>query len=100
MRGPPPELGLNHDDQEARLIPKQIRKVLSSMRKHQARALLMGGQDCVFYRAAEFSRDAGFAILSPEMSIRPGTVSPQKPKLLQASFDIFYQARLSRHCFA
>lgn len=28
------------------------------------RALLMGGQACVFYGAAEFSRDADFAILA------------------------------------
>ena len=28
------------------------------MASHQVRALLMGGQACVFYGAAEFSRDA------------------------------------------
>jgi len=39
------------------LIPNPIRKVLSSMRAHRVRALLMGGQACVFYGAAEFSRD-------------------------------------------
>lgn len=27
------------------------------MRVHRVRALLMGGQACVFYGAAEFSRD-------------------------------------------
>jgi hypothetical protein len=27
------------------------------MRAHHVRALLMGGQACVFYGAAEFSRD-------------------------------------------
>jgi hypothetical protein len=27
------------------------------MRAHRVRALLMGGQACVFYGAAEFSRD-------------------------------------------
>jgi hypothetical protein len=41
---------------EAHLIPNPIRKVLSSMRAHRVRALLMGGQACVFYGAAEFSR--------------------------------------------
>jgi len=45
------------------LIPNPIRKVLSSMRTHRVRALLMGGQACVFYGAAEFSRTADFAIL-------------------------------------
>ena len=46
------------------MIPNPIRKVLSSMREHRVRALLMGGQACVFYGAAEFSRDTDFAILA------------------------------------
>ena len=39
-------------------------KVLSSMRKHGVRCLLMGGQACVFYGAAEFSRDIDLALLA------------------------------------
>jgi hypothetical protein len=46
------------------LIPNPIRKVLSTIRKHQVQALLMGGQACVFYGAAEFSRDTDLAILA------------------------------------
>jgi len=34
------------------------------MRTHRVRALLMGGQACVFYGAAEFSRDTDLAILA------------------------------------
>lgn len=34
------------------------------MREHRVRVLLMGGQACVFYGAAEFSRDTDFAILA------------------------------------
>jgi hypothetical protein len=34
------------------------------MRAHRVRALLMGGQACVFYGAAEFSRDVDFAIFA------------------------------------
>ena len=34
------------------------------MRMHRVRALLMGGQACVFYGAAEFSRDTDFVILA------------------------------------
>jgi len=34
------------------------------MRAHRVRVLLMGGQACVFYGAAEFSRDTDFAILA------------------------------------
>ncbi len=41
-----------------------MRKVLSSIQKHRVRALLMGGQACVFYGAAEFSRDTDLAILA------------------------------------
>lgn len=41
-----------------------ILKVLSSIREHQVRALLMGGQACVFYGAAEFSRDTDLALLA------------------------------------
>jgi hypothetical protein len=46
------------------LILNPILKVLSSMRTHRVRALLMGGQACVFYGAAEFSRDTDLAILA------------------------------------
>lgn len=44
-----------------------IPRVLFTMRKHEVQCLLMGGQACILYGAAEFSRDADFAILaSPE----------------------------------
>jgi hypothetical protein len=46
------------------LIPNPIRKVLSSMQAHRVRALLMGGQACVFYGAAEFSRDTDLVIVA------------------------------------
>lgn len=39
------------------------------MREHRVRALLMGGQACVFYGAAEFSRDTDFAILASEANL-------------------------------
>lgn len=47
---------------EALLIPSRIRKVLSTMAARQVRALLMGGQACVFYGAAEFSRDTDLLV--------------------------------------
>jgi len=46
------------------LIPNPIHKVLSTFQSCAVRALLMGGQACVFYGAAEFSRDTDFAILA------------------------------------
>lgn len=36
------------------------------MREHQVKSLLMGGQACVLYGAAEFSRDTDLAILADE----------------------------------
>jgi hypothetical protein len=48
------------------LIPTPIRQVLSTMRKHQVQALLMGGQACVFYGAAQFSKDVDLALLASE----------------------------------
>ncbi len=46
------------------MIPNPIRKVLSMTAAQQVRALLMGGQACVFYGAAEFSRDTDLLILA------------------------------------
>ena len=46
------------------MIPTPIRQVLSTIRKHQVQALLMGGQACVFYGAAQFSKDIDFALLA------------------------------------
>jgi hypothetical protein len=45
------------------LIPNPIHKVLSTLCTHEVRYLLMGGQACVFYGAAEFSRDCDIAIV-------------------------------------
>jgi hypothetical protein len=46
------------------LIPSPILKVLSTLTSHQVRYLLMGGQACVLYGAAEFSRDTDVAVLA------------------------------------
>ena len=45
------------------MIPNPIRKVLSIFQSQRVRALLMGGQACVFYGAAQFSRDVDFAVM-------------------------------------
>jgi hypothetical protein len=52
------------------LIPNPIRKVLSTLSSHEVRHLLMGGQACVFYGAAEFSRDCDIAILCDAPNLR------------------------------
>lgn len=45
-------------------MPSPTRIVLSSMREHGVRYLLMGGQACILYGAAEFSRDTDIAVLA------------------------------------
>jgi hypothetical protein len=46
------------------LTPNPILKVLSTLTWHHVEHLLMGGQACVLYGAAEFSRDTDVAILA------------------------------------
>ena len=48
------------------MIPTPIQQVLSTIQKHQVQALLMGGQACVFYGAAQFSKDVDFLLLASE----------------------------------
>jgi hypothetical protein len=47
-------------------LPPAILTVLGVLRRHQVRALLMGGQACIVYGASEFSRDIDFAIVADE----------------------------------
>jgi PHD/YefM family antitoxin component YafN of YafNO toxin-antitoxin module len=46
------------------LIPNPILKVLSTFEKNGVQLLLMGGQACVLYGAAEFSRDMDVTVLA------------------------------------
>ena len=46
------------------MTPNPILKVLSTLCSHRVRHLLMGGQACVLYGAAEFSRDTGIVLLA------------------------------------
>ncbi len=46
------------------MTPNPILKVLSVLNKHKVKYLLIGGQACIIYGAAEFSRDSDFVILS------------------------------------
>ena len=54
-----------------------IRQVLSTFQKSGVRTLLMGGQACVFYGAAQVSKDIDFLVLADQENfIRlEGTVS-------------------------
>jgi hypothetical protein len=45
------------------LTPNSIPRVLSIFLKHRVKALLIGGQACILYGGAEFSRDLDFSLL-------------------------------------
>jgi hypothetical protein len=75
------------------------------MRAHRVRALLMGGQACVFYGAAEFSRDTDFAILADaanlarlrkalaELCAEPIAVPPFELKYLRRGHAIHFRCQ-------
>ncbi len=75
------------------------------MRAHRVRALLMGGQACVFYGAAEFSRDTDFAILADaanlarlrkalaELQAEPIAVPPFEIKFLRRGHALHFRSR-------
>jgi len=44
------------------VTPSPIPRVLSTLDRHRVRTLLMGGQACILYGAAEFSRDIAVAL--------------------------------------
>jgi hypothetical protein len=78
------------------LIRNPILKVLSSIRQHRVKALLMGGQACVFYGAAEFSRDTDLAILasSENLARLKKSLKDLKAELIAVPpFDLKYLRR-------
>lgn len=52
------------------MIPNPIHKVLSTISSHEVKHLLMGGQACVFYGAAEFSRDCDIVVLAQDHNLK------------------------------
>lgn len=46
------------------MIEERLRLVFSTLQEYEVRCLLMGGQACVVYGAAEFSKDIDFVILA------------------------------------
>jgi hypothetical protein len=75
------------------------------MQTHRVRALLMGGQACVFYGAAEFSRDTDLAILSDaanlarlrkalaELRAEPIAVPPFEIKYLRKGHAVHFRCQ-------
>src|ERR1700689_23914 len=82
MRSAPASVSLNPQDCGQpisrlgdHLSQSPILKALSSIQRSGARTLLMGGQACVFYGAAEFSRDLDLLVLADATNL---------PKLVRA----------------
>lgn len=87
------------------MIPSPIRRALSTIQKHRVAHLLMGGQACVLYGAAEFSRDLDLALLPDpanlqqldgallELDARPIAVPPPDLSHLQAGLAIHFRCR-------
>ena len=48
------------------------------MREHQVQCLLMGGQACVLYGAAEFSRDLDLALLPDPANLDRLAAAPRE----------------------
>lgn len=44
--------------------PTTSRQFLSTIQKHPVQALLVGGQDCVFYKAVQFIKGVDFLVLA------------------------------------
>lgn len=70
--------------------PSPIPKVLSTLRKRRVKALLMGGQACILYGAAEFSRDVDIAV-----SVDPANLSRLRLALRDLDAEPVYFPPLS-----
>lgn len=87
------------------MIPNPIHKVLSTLSTHEVRYLLMGGQACVLYGAAEFSRDCDVAILCDaqnlerlaaalvELSAQPIAVPPLTADYLERGHAVHFRCQ-------
>lgn len=87
------------------MTPSPILKVLSTIRTHHVQSLLMGGQACVFYGAAEFSRDTDLVILAEpanlgrlqdalqELEAAPIAVPPFEPRYLEMGHCIHFRCK-------
>ncbi len=88
------------------MIPNPIQKVLSTLSSHEVQYLLMGGQACVFYGGAEFSRDCDIAILCEsqnlarlqaaldELRALPIAVPPFEPEYLLRGHAIHFRCHV------
>ena len=73
-----------------------IHKVLSTISGRNVRALLMGGQACVLYGAAEFSRDTDLALLASDENIELLRVALRNLQARRVALPPFEQKFLHR----
>ncbi len=88
------------------MTPSPILKVLSTIRKNGVRSLLMGGQACVLYGGAEFSRDTDIMAVADadnlgrlqaavdELQAVVIAVPPFEQRFLQAGHAVHFRCRL------
>jgi hypothetical protein len=72
-----------------------IPKVLSTFSRRRVRALLMGGQACILYGAAEFTRDVDFAV-----AVAPGNLDRLRRALEDLDAEPIYFPPLSASVLA
>ncbi len=87
------------------MTPNPILKVLSELNRNDVLYLLMGGQACVLYGAAEFSRDTDIAVLPEADNLRqlavaldrlqadPIAVPPFEAKYLLKGHAVHFRCR-------
>ena len=88
------------------MIPTPIRHVLSTIQAPGIQALLMGGQSCVFYGAAQVSKDIDFLILADQENFNALLEALQKldahrialprfaPELLEKGHAVYFRCSL------
>lgn len=78
------------------MTPSPTRKVLSTFRRRKVRALLMGGQACIVYGGAEFTRDIDFAVAADPGNLDQIHKALADLKAEQVDFPSLTQAALRR----
>ena len=59
------------------MTPSPILKVLSTIQRNGVRSLLMGGQACILYGGAEFSRDTDILVVADAANLARLQAAPQ-----------------------